>query len=68
MGDDPTYGQREYMRHLVAKLGRNQDTVCAAYADGERLGLVDRKKNSTGHSPEGYAVALWRDGERKGWL
>ncbi|GAA2867176.1 hypothetical protein GCM10010837_18110 [Aminobacter niigataensis] len=68
MADEHTSGQREHMRRLVAKLGRNQDAVCAAYADAERSGLVMRAKNTTGHSPEEYALALWRDGERKGWL
>jgi hypothetical protein len=68
MVDEPTYGQREYMRKLVASMGRNQDAVCAAYAQAERDGLVERAKNITGHRPEDYAIALWRDGDRKGWL
>jgi hypothetical protein len=68
MVDEPTYGQREYMRKLVASMGRNQDAVCAAYAQAERDGLVERANNITGHSPEDYALALWRDGDRKGWL
>lgn len=68
MADETTYGQREYMRRLVASLGRNQNAACAAYADAERKGLVVRAKNTSGITSEQYALALWRDGQRKGWL
>lgn len=68
MADQTTYGQRDYMRRLVASLGRSQTAVCTAYARAERNGLVVRANNTTGLTSEQYALALWRDGERKGWL
>jgi hypothetical protein len=68
MADETEYGQRAFMRKLVKSLGRDQHEVCAAYAEAERDGQVRRKKNVNGKTPEEYALALWRDGEKKGWL
>jgi hypothetical protein len=62
------YGQRELMRKLVATIGRNEDAVCAAYADAEADGNVARKSNAHNRTPEEYARALWRDAVKKGWL
>ena len=57
------------MRKLVAELGANRSAVCAAYAQAERDGMVPRKRNSSKHSPDEYAVRLWLDGTgKKGWL
>lgn len=61
-------GQRDYMRGLVAKLGRNKDAVCAAYATAELDGSVVRSRIDHSISSAAYAEALWRDGDRKGWL
>ena len=60
--------QRDYMRELLVQFGSDRDKVCATYAQAERDGVVSRKKNTTGTSPEGYAIALWKDGARRGWL
>jgi hypothetical protein len=60
--------QREMMRRLVSKHGRNPDVVCREYAKAEQRGDVERRSDKYGISPEGYARALYRDGERKGWL
>ena len=60
--------QREMMRRLVRRLGHDRDRVIGAYADAERRGEVQRKRNKYGLSPEGYAAALWADGVSKGWF
>lgn len=56
------------MRDLLVELGVDKHTVCAAYARAERDGLVLRDRNSNEMSPEDYALALWEDGVKKGWL
>ncbi len=66
MAEKPS--QRDYMRRLVKHLGRNKQSVCRAYAQGEIKGEVGRDNNASGLSAEQYAEALWADGERKGWL
>jgi hypothetical protein len=68
MADETEFGQRAFMRNLVKSFGRDQYEVCAAYAEAERDGQVRRIKNASGKTPEEYALALWRDGEKKGWL
>lgn len=62
------FRQREYMRQLVTKHGSDQKKVCAAYAKAERDGLVTRSRDENDTSPEVYAVTLWRDAQRWGWL
>jgi hypothetical protein len=56
------------MRELVRKLGEISDLVVRAYAEAERLGRVKRSSNRHNLTPEEYAQALWRDGQRKGWI
>jgi hypothetical protein len=68
MSDKREFGQREYMRKLVSSLGRNRNAVVAAYAKAERDGIVHRAKNSMDQDPDAYALALWLDGDRKGWF
>ena len=60
--------QHDYMRELVTSLGYEQLAVCAAYAAAEADGLIARISNVHNRSPEEYALALWRDGVKKGWL
>jgi hypothetical protein len=60
--------QRGMMRKLVRHLGENEMVVVRAYAQAERLGQVSRSSNRYGLTPEEYARALWRDGQRKGWI
>jgi hypothetical protein len=60
--------QRELMRRLVAKLGKNADAVCRTYAAAEKAGQIERRRDKYGLSPEQYAQALWRDAQRRGWI
>jgi hypothetical protein len=62
--------QRDMMRKLLLEHGYNERAVCAAYAKSERDGLVERKNNRAGFNPDGYALAVWRDGhkERSPWI
>lgn len=65
---EQAFTQRDYMRKLLVELGQDKEVVCAAYAQAEREGTVPRNRDSHDTAPEDYAVALWRDGQRKGWL
>jgi len=56
------------MRMLAREHGFDRELTCKAFADAERLGRVKRGRNARNSAPEVYAVALWGDGERKGWL
>jgi hypothetical protein len=60
--------QRDFMRQLIEKHGRNEALVCKQYALAEQRGKVQRFSNSHGITPEEYAHALWRDGAKKGWF
>lgn len=60
--------QRDVMRRLHSEYGGDKDTVVQAYAQAERNGEVQRKRNEHGLTPEEYAEWLFRDGERKGWM
>lgn len=60
--------QRAVMRELFAKFGGDAERVIREYAAAERRGEVPRKRNTYGLTPEGYARALFADGEKKGWL
>jgi hypothetical protein len=59
------YTQRDMMRTLLTDFGYNENIVCAAYAQAERDGFVQRFRNATGFTPEGYAAVVWRDGHRR---
>jgi hypothetical protein len=60
--------QREKMRELYAAMGGDEDRTVAAYAAAERAGVVQRRSNLLGKSPERYARDLFADGRIKGWL
>jgi hypothetical protein len=60
--------QREMMRALVAKYGRDPERVCREYVFAEKRGEVTRRRNKNGVTPEEYARDLYRDGEQNGWL
>ncbi len=60
--------QRALMRRFAREFGFDRDRTCKAFADAEREGKVKRGRNARSSAPEVYAVALWGDGERKGWL
>lgn len=68
MNDDPTPSQRDMMRKFYQTHGGQKVAVVAAYAEAERLGQVARKSNDYSIDAESYAMALWRDGIKKGWL
>ena len=60
--------QRDVLRDLVERFGRNEEKVVQEYAAAERRGEVKRKSNKYDLLPEDYARALWRDAVRKGWI
>jgi len=47
--------QREMMRKLVARVGRNEDRVCREYALAEQRGDVERQRNEHRLSADEYA-------------
>jgi len=60
--------QRNKMRELFRRYGKNYDLVVENYADAERRGFVTRKSNSHGLTAHDYAVRLFADGIRKKWI
>jgi hypothetical protein len=60
--------QRDKMRELVIRLGRDPERVIHEYAAAELRGEVDRGSNVTGMTADTYARALYSDGARKGWF
>ncbi len=58
--------QQELMRELYRKHGPSRETVCSAYAEAERSGLVDRKSNMHSMTPEQYASRLFSDVRARG--
>lgn len=53
---------------LFNKHGGNKMKVCAEFAQAVGDGLVRRKSNLNKVTQEQYALALWYDGAKKGWL
>ena len=64
----PKYGQRVHMCALFKKHEGNRVNACAEFAQAVREGLVKHKSNLNKVTHEQYAVALWYDGAKKGWL
>ena len=64
----PKYGQRLHMRALFKKHEGNRVNTCAEFAQAVRDGLVKHKSNLNKVTQEQYALALWYDGVKKGWL
>jgi hypothetical protein len=62
------YTQREYMCKMFREHRGDKIKVCTNYVQAERAGLVPRKSNVGRIKPEQYALGLWRDGVRRGWL
>jgi hypothetical protein len=60
--------QRDKMRELKRLYGKDANTIIKEYAAAERSGLVGRKSNHRGISPEDYAARLYADGVKKGWI
>jgi hypothetical protein len=60
--------QRDKMRELFRKYGRNHDLIVEKYAEAERRGDVVRKRNSHGLASDNYANRLLADGLRKKWI
>lgn len=56
------------MRELYRQHGGDRALVVQGYASAEREGIVDRESNVNRLTPEQYAEALLKDGERRGWL
>jgi len=69
MERETRYGkQRELMRALCAKHRGDPLKACGEFAAADRSGLVPHKSNRNKVAPEKYAVSLWYDGIKKGWL
>ena len=62
------YGQRVHMCVLFKKHEGNRVNACAEFAQAVRDGLVEHKSNLNKVTKEQYALALWYDGAKKGWL
>jgi hypothetical protein len=60
--------QRDKMHECFRMHGPDADSVIRAYAEAERRGEVERKRNERGLTAEEYAAALWADAIKKGWL
>ena len=56
--------QRDMVRQLLIQHGYNEQAVRNGYAQAEREGLVERRRNESGLTEEGYARAVWRDGHK----
>jgi hypothetical protein len=64
----PKYLQRVHMCALFKKHEGNRMNACAEFAQAVREGLVKHKSNLNKVTKEQYALALWYDGVKKGWL
>lgn len=60
--------QRDLMRELHRRYRGDRDLVVRHYARAEREGIVTRRSNSRGITPDEYASRLFADGIKKGWL
>ena len=60
--------QRDKMRELFQKFGKDPDLVVEKYADAEQRGDVTRKRNSHDLTSHNYAVRLLADGIKKKWI
>jgi len=56
------------MRRLVMRFGIDEERVVREYAEAEKRGEVERKRNSSNYTAEHYASALWNDAVKKGWI
>ena len=46
----------------------DEERVIREYAEAEKRGEVERKRNSSNYTAEQYARALWNDAMKKGWI
>ena len=60
--------QRDKMRELFRKFGKDPDLVVEKYANAEWQGDVTRKRNSHGLTSHNYGVRLLADGIKKKWI
>ncbi|HYO90018.1 MAG TPA: hypothetical protein VEQ40_00190 [Pyrinomonadaceae bacterium] len=60
--------QRDFMRELVRRFGINEERVVREYAEAEKRGDVERKRNKYQLTAEQYARALWNDAVKKNWI
>jgi hypothetical protein len=60
--------QRDKMRELFRKFGKDVDLVVKKYADAEQRGDVTRRRNSHGLNSHNYGVRLLADGIKKKWI
>ena len=60
--------QRDMMRELLRRHGRDEARLVREYAAAESRGEVQRSSNEYGLSPEQYAERLLADARKKGWI
>ena len=65
---DQTMQQRDMMRQLYKAFPGDNHRVVDEYAAAEMRGEVKRGKNKNHLRPAEYALQLWQDGTRKGWI
>lgn len=69
---DPGVGtmtsQRDTLRQLVQRFGKNEGRLIQEYAAAEKSGLVRRESNAYNLTPEEYAARLIADARKKGWI
>ncbi|MGE4248497.1 MAG: hypothetical protein AB7F09_03855 [Parvibaculaceae bacterium] len=62
------HGQRDFMRKLVKQHGLDAPIVCSAFSEALKSGQVSWNSNTSNISADQYAVMVWMDGMKKGWL
>ena len=60
--------QRDKMKELFQRFGKNHDLIVENYADAEQRGHVIRKRNSHRLTAHNYAARLLADGIKKKWI
>ena len=56
------------MRELFRLYNQDEAEIVAAYAEAEQRGDVIRRRDSQGLTSAQYAMRLFWDGIRKGWI
>lgn len=60
--------QRDMLRRLAERFGRNEERLIQEYAAAEKRREVHRSSNEYGISAEEYAARLVADARKKGWI
>jgi hypothetical protein len=65
---DSRSNQREYMRSLVGRIGKDKSRVCEEFVAAEERGDFDTTRDPDIMTAQRYASKLWTEGREKGWL